>query len=62
MLVSEKILQTKNCLIYPLDEDVVKYIPLNLNIHDSIICATAIVFRDILNREVKVNVIKLSKY
>jgi hypothetical protein len=37
-----------NCVVYPLDETVVEHLPTTLNIHDAIIVATALVFRDVL--------------
>jgi PIN domain nuclease of toxin-antitoxin system len=42
------IASAENCVIYPLDETVVDYIPTSLDIHDAIIVATAIIFRDVL--------------
>ena len=45
---------SENCTIYPIDEVVVEKLPANLNIHDGLIVATALVFRDVLNRDVKV--------
>jgi predicted nucleic acid-binding protein len=39
-----------NCVIYPLDEAVVERLPTALNIHDAIVVATALVFRDMLGR------------
>ncbi len=38
--------------IYPLDVQIVEKAPLNLNIHDAIICATALVYKDVLNEDV----------
>ncbi len=38
--------------IYPLDLQIVEKAPLNLNIHDAIICATALVYKDVLNEAV----------
>lgn len=37
-----------NCTVYPLDETVVTHLPTTLDIHDAIIVATALVFRDVL--------------
>ena len=42
------IAETENCTIYPLDEVVAKRLPLDLDIHDGLIVATALVFRDVL--------------
>ena len=52
--IRSQIINARNCTVYPLDEEVVSHIPLNLDIHDAIICATAIVFRDLLGHEVKI--------
>ncbi|MBI5399351.1 PIN domain-containing protein [Candidatus Saganbacteria bacterium] len=41
------------CRIYPLDLTVVEKMSPNLEIHDAIICATAMVYRDILKEKVK---------
>ena len=41
-----------NCKVYPLDEAVVTLAPNSLNIHDSIIVGTALVYRDVLKRKV----------
>ena len=43
-------IEAKNCTIHPLDEDVVSQIPTGLDIHDSIITATALVYRDLLKQ------------
>ena len=40
-----------NCSIHPFDESVVKRLPLTLDIHDSIIVATAIMFRDVVGED-----------
>jgi len=52
--VLDHIARTENCTIYPLDEVVVEHLPANLNIHDAIIVATAIVFRDVLHEDAAV--------
>ncbi|MEK7832396.1 MAG: PIN domain-containing protein [Acidobacteriota bacterium] len=46
-MVKQKILSAANCSTHPLDEDVVAKIPGSLDIHDAIIVATALVYRDI---------------
>ncbi len=51
--ITNGILEADNCTVYPLDEEVVEKIPLNLDIHDAIICATALVYRDVLGYEVR---------
>lgn len=42
------------CLLYPLDSNVVEKMPPGLDIHDGIICGTALVYRDFLGEEVKI--------
>jgi PIN domain nuclease of toxin-antitoxin system len=49
--VMEHLSQTENCAIYPLDEVVIERLPIVLNIHDGLIVATALVFRDLLKKE-----------
>lgn len=39
-----------NCQTYPLDEKVAQLLPKTLKIHDAIIVATAILFRDVLGK------------
>jgi len=51
--ITKGILEADNCTVYPLDEEVVEKIPLNLDIHDAIISATALVYRDVLGYETK---------
>jgi PIN domain nuclease of toxin-antitoxin system len=43
-----------NCLVYPLDGAVVERLPTTLNIHDAIIVATALVFRNVLSESTAV--------
>jgi PIN domain nuclease of toxin-antitoxin system len=43
-----------NCLVYSLDAAVVEQLPTTLNIHDAIIVATALVFRDVLSESTAV--------
>lgn len=45
-------IEAKNCRVHPLDEDVVANIPTGLDIHDAIITATAIVYRDVFQQPV----------
>jgi hypothetical protein len=52
--VMSHIATASDCLVYPLDEVVVSHLPTTLNIHDAIIVATAIVFRDILSENTSV--------
>ncbi|HWQ33144.1 MAG TPA: PIN domain-containing protein [Blastocatellia bacterium] len=51
-IVRQKLLAAGNCSIYPLDEQVASLTPLSLNIHDAIIVATGLVYRDVLKRSV----------
>ena len=50
--VLEHVSRTDNCTIYPLDETVVERLPIELDIHDAVIVATALVFRDVLGKDV----------
>jgi PIN domain nuclease of toxin-antitoxin system len=53
-LVQQRLVAAVNCVLYPLDEQVAMRIPTGLNIHDAIIVATALVYRDILHEPVAV--------
>ena len=44
----------ENCAIYPLDEAVVEHLPTELNIHDGLIVAIALIFHDILKKDVAI--------
>jgi PIN domain nuclease of toxin-antitoxin system len=44
------IASTANCQMYPLDDKVVQLLPNAFKIHDCIIVATAILFRDLLSK------------
>ena len=46
--------RAENCTIYPLDEVVVEQLPVGLNIHDGLIVATAIVYRDVMKKDTAV--------
>ncbi|MCP4373534.1 MAG: type II toxin-antitoxin system VapC family toxin [Deltaproteobacteria bacterium] len=46
--------ESENCVIYPIDEDVVGEMPVGLDIHDALIVATGLVYRNILKEEVKI--------
>ncbi len=52
--IFEIIEEDARCIVYPLDANVVELMPLKLEMHDAIICATAILYRDMLAEEVKV--------
>jgi PIN domain nuclease of toxin-antitoxin system len=43
-----------NCLIQPLDEQVVNQSPMSLDIHDAIVVGTALLYRDVLGEQVAV--------
>lgn len=49
--VVEYLSESENCVIYPIDEDVVDEMPVGLNIHDALIVATGLVYRNILKEE-----------
>ena len=49
-----RLLAASNCVAYPLDEQVVSLVFTALEIHDAIIVATALVYRDVLRQEVTV--------
>jgi PIN domain nuclease of toxin-antitoxin system len=53
-MVQQRLVSASNCVLYPLDEQVALLIPTRLNIHDAIIVATALVYRDILHEPVAV--------
>lgn len=48
--VRSRILSVANCSIYPLDEAVLEMLPAGLDIHDAVIVATALVYRDVLRQ------------
>lgn len=52
--VLTSITSATNCIVYPLDQTVVNLLPTNLEIHDAIIVATALVFRDVLGEQVAI--------
>lgn len=52
--VLTSIANAANCVVYPLDQTVVSLLPTNLEIHDAIIVATALVFRDVLGEQVAI--------
>lgn len=43
-----------NSVIYPIDEDVIDEMPIGLDIHDALIVATGLVYRNILGKEVSI--------
>ena len=50
--VLEVIRSDDRCVIYPLDSNVIEIMPPTLEIHDGIICGTALLYRDVLKKEV----------
>lgn len=52
--VLEHLSESANCIIYPVDEDVVEEMPEGLSIHDALIVATGLVYKNILKEEVKI--------
>jgi len=45
--------ESENSIIYPVDEGVIQEMPAGLNIHDALIVATGLVYKNILKEEVK---------
>ena len=45
--------QDDRCIIYPLDINVIRFLPDGLNIHDGIICGTALIYRELLKEDVR---------
>jgi PIN domain nuclease of toxin-antitoxin system len=52
--IRARLIAADNVVVYPLDEQVVDKLPTALDIHDAIIVATALVYRDVLRHEVAV--------
>lgn len=52
--ILSEIASAENCTVYPLDEHVALRVSGELEIHDAIIVATALVYRDMLNERVGV--------
>jgi PIN domain nuclease of toxin-antitoxin system len=52
--LKEMMVRDQRCSTYPLDEDVVDAMPAGLEIHDGIICATALVLQALLGTSVKI--------
>jgi PIN domain nuclease of toxin-antitoxin system len=52
--VRSELISVRNAVVYPLDAQVVSVTPTSLNIHDAIIVATAIVYRDVLKQGVEI--------
>lgn len=52
--VLSQVANSSNCIVYPLDEEVVSRIPTGVNIHDAIIIATGLVFKDLMGHDVAI--------
>lgn len=52
--VLEHLSESTDCIIYPVDEDVVEEMPEGLSIRDALIVATGLVYKNILRQEVKI--------
>lgn len=52
--VLDMVANVKNCTIYPLDEAVVEHLPVELDIHDGIIVATALLYQKLLGKKISV--------
>jgi PIN domain nuclease of toxin-antitoxin system len=52
--IRRRLLATSNSVVYPLDEQVVALVPTGLEIHDAIVVATALVYRDVLRQDVNI--------
>jgi PIN domain nuclease of toxin-antitoxin system len=46
--------ESENCVIYPVDEDIVEEMPEGLNIHDALIVATGLVYKNILGQDIRI--------
>ncbi|HAG49932.1 MAG TPA: hypothetical protein DHU69_09360 [Deltaproteobacteria bacterium] len=51
-MVLEYLSESENCVVYPVDENVVEKMPDSLNIHDALIVGTGLVYKNILREEV----------
>lgn len=51
--VLSQVANSSNCIVYPLDEEVVSRIPTGVNIH-AIIVATGLVFKDLMGHDVAI--------
>ena len=52
--VTDYLSASENCIIYPVDEEVIEEMPEGLNIHDALIVATGLVFKNRLKEEVRI--------
>jgi len=44
--------ECNNCVVYPINEDVVEHMPEGLDIHDALIVATGLIYKDFLGEDV----------
>ena len=49
--VQQRFIAATNARVHPLDEEIISLIPVGLDIHDSVIVATAIFYRDRLQQQ-----------
>jgi hypothetical protein len=52
--VLSEVANSSNCLVYPLDEEVILRIPTDVEIHDAIIVGTGLVFKDLIGHDVAI--------
>jgi len=52
--VLSDVASSSNCTVYPLDEEVVLRLPTNLDIHDAILVATGLLYRDLMGHTVAI--------
>ncbi len=52
--VLSKAVSSENCIVYPLDEEIVSRIPTTLDIHDAIVVATGLLYRDLMGHNATV--------
>ncbi len=52
--VIEAVENDPRCVIYPLDTQVIQAMPVISDIHDGIICGTALLYQDVLRETVKI--------
>lgn len=53
-IVLSDVPSSSNCTVYPLDEEVVLRLPTNLDIHDAILVATGLLYRDLMEHDVAI--------
>jgi PIN domain nuclease of toxin-antitoxin system len=52
--VLSDVASSTNCIVYPLDEEVVLRLSTNLDIHDAILVATGLLYRDLIGHDVAI--------